>query len=88
MLSARRNDHLLTGKSFAVICAAALFAAACGNKSDDGAADDAYAVAFEHALRDVGENGLRGEVERDMFESQIKSWHGNLSLFVTSRKSL
>ncbi len=52
------------------------------------AADDAYAVAFEHALRDVGENGLRGEVERDMFESQIKSWHGNLSLFVTSRKSL
>lgn len=43
MLSAHRNDDLLTGKTIAVICAVALFTTACGKKSDAGAPDDTYA---------------------------------------------
>ena len=39
------------------------------------AAHDANAVAFEHALRDVGEHGFCGECERYMLKSQVISRH-------------
>ena len=40
-------------------------------------ADDADAVAFENALRHIGENILGRESERNVFKSQIISRHNS-----------